>query len=101
MRLRQVCAAGCIFLCAISKANALEIPLTAIKIDATPRGDEFAAIDNNPTTFSYLTAPVSLGPRTAYLGFAAAAGVNTFRFLKQSADVDAIPENDPDYNETC
>jgi hypothetical protein len=90
---------GCLLLSALPTVSAVEIPIVSIQISATPRGDEFLAIDNNLGTFSYLTAPVSLGPRTAYLGFNGASDVNLFRFFKAATDIDAVAQNNPDYTE--
>lgn len=74
-----------------------EVPITSIDISSSDRGDEFAAIDNNEGTFSYLTASGTQGAVIAYLGLDAPADVGQLRFIKQLQDTDAVPSTDPDW----
>jgi hypothetical protein len=79
-------------------APALAIPFVDIQLSASPRGDQANAIDQNIATWSYLTASDTKGIIVAYLDLGTPTDIGGFRFRKQTADVDGLP-NGVDQND--
>jgi hypothetical protein len=80
-------------------AAEVEVDITSIALQHSPRGDEGQAIDNNFGSFSYLTSSGASGIDYAYLGLASPADIGKFRWTKALSDVDGVSSNNPDHSE--